>query len=360
MRWIGRLLANILLGINALVVLFLLLSAYSPYCNPQSFPVLSCLGLAFPVFLLGTLLFVCFWLVVYRKYILLSLLALVVCWQPIRTYIPCNWFGDKAPEHAVKILTFNTRAFGEKTSHTKEKPNEILAYLQQSDADIICLQEYIWGNKLKKKDIDYAMKKYPYKHYYSLAGGLNGLGCYSRFPILSAIPIKYKSQRNGSIAYQIKVNEDTLLVVNNHLESFKIGDSEVATYQGVLDSLGNKNHLVGLRKLIGKLAEGTSIRALQADTIARIVSRFPGEKVVVCGDFNDSPISYTHRVLNEHLQDAFVQSGNGFGFSYVQHRMLFRIDHLLIGREMNAYQCTVDDAITASDHYPVWCYVTWE
>jgi len=360
MRWVGRLLAEIMLGINILIVLMLLLAAYSSYLNPQSFPTLSCMGLAFPVFLLANLLFFCFWLFVHRKYALLSFLALIGCWGAITTYVPLNWFKGDAPDNAVRILSYNTRAFGEKASHTKETPNEILAYLQQSDADIICLQEYIWGNKLKKKDIDYAMRKYPYKHYYSLAGGLNGLGCYSRFPILSATPIKYKSRRNGSIAYRIKVEEDTLLVINNHLESFKIASSDVKTYQGGMDSPGDKKNAAGLWKLVKKLAEGTSARAIQADTIANMVGTMEGQKVVVCGDFNDSPISYTHRVLTDCLQDAFVESGNGFGFSYTQNRMFFRIDHILISKGMRAYQCTVDHTMLASDHYPIWCDVAWE
>ena len=360
MRFIGQFLAWILLGVNSILALFLILTAYSPLLNPQAFPVLSCLGLAFPVFLLFNVLFLCFWLLVYRKYAFLSFLAMLCCWDAINTYMPVNMFGSEPPENAIKILSYNTRAFGEKASHTKEKPNEILDYLQQSDADIICLQECIWGGKLRKKDIDYAMKKYPYKHYCSLAGGLNGLGCYSRFPILSATPIKYKSSRNGSVAYRIKVKEDTLLVINNHLESFKIDNQDVETYQGVMDSPGDKKNSAGIRTLVKKLAEGTSIRSLQADTIAGLVDRFKGKGIIVCGDFNDSPLSYTHRVLSENLQDAFVQSGNGFGFSYVQHRLCFRIDHLLIGKDMQSYQCTVDNTMKGSDHYPIWCYVTWK
>lgn len=359
MRFIGKFLAWILLGVNFVVVLFLLLTAYSPHLSPHSFPVLSCFGLAFPVFSVTNVLFLLFWLLVYRRYALLPFFALICCWEAINAYFPVNLFEKDVPENAIKVLSYNTRAFGEKASHTKEKPNEILAYLQQSDADIICLQEYIWGNRLKKKDIDYAMRKYPYKHYYSLAGGLNGLGCYSRFPIISATPIKYKSKRNGSIAYRIKVKEDTLLVINNHLESFKIENRDVEAYQGMLESPTDKKNSVGFRKLVKKLAEGTSIRALQADTIAKLVNQYPGKGVVVCGDFNDSPLSYAHRVLNESLQDTFIQSGSGFGFSYVQHPLYFRIDHILIGEEMQSYQCTVDNTMKGSDHYPITCYVSW-
>ena len=359
MRFIGQFLAWILLGINSVAGLFLILSAYSPYLSPHTFPLLSCLGLAFPIFLLANILFFLFWLLIYRKYALLPFVALLGCWNPINTYMPINLSGKDIPTNAIKVLSYNTRAFAEKASHTKERPNEILTYLQQCDADIICLQEYIWGDRLKKKDIDYAMRKYPYKHYYSLGGGLNGLGCYSRFPILSATPIKYRSNRNGSIAYRIKVDKDTLLVINNHLESFKIGNKDVKAYQGMMDSPGDEKHSAGLRILVKKLAEGTSIRASQADTIAKFINQAQNKKVVVCGDFNDSPLSYTHRVLSENLQDAFVQSGSGLGFSYTQHRMYFRIDHILLGQEMQSYQCFIDNAMKGSDHYPIMCYVSW-
>ncbi len=59
----------------------------------------------------------------------------------------------------------------------KDNPNSVLEYLRNGNADIICLQEYILSNRLAKKDVDYALRNYPYKHYYKLTGA-NGLGCY--------------------------------------------------------------------------------------------------------------------------------------------------------------------------------------
>ena len=47
---------------------------------------------------------------------------------------------------------------------------------------------------LTKKEVDYALRDYPYKNYHKISGA-NGLGCYSRFPILSAHPVKYKIPR---------------------------------------------------------------------------------------------------------------------------------------------------------------------
>lgn len=360
MRYIGRLLARILLGVNVLAVLLMLLSAYSPYWDAQAHPVCSGMGLFFPVFMLANLLFLLFWLVVCRKFSLLSLLAFVVCWNAVRTYVPLNIGGKAAPENAIKILSYNTRGFGEKAAHTAEKPNPVLDYLRQCDADIICLQEYIWGGKLKRKDIDYALRNYRYKHYQPLADGLNGLGCYSRYPILSATPIKFGKTRNGAVAYRIRVGEDTLLVVNNHLESNKILMSDVETYQDMIDAPESRKVLAGGWKLLGKLAEATSIRAEQVGKVLEHLDKFQGKGVVVCGDFNDSPISYAYRMLSENLKDAFVESGCGIGVSYNLHRMPFRIDHILLSRNLDVYECTVDNTTKASDHYPVWCYLSWD
>ena len=360
MRFIGRILAFVLLGINALMVVLMLVSAYSPHVDPHIHPMWSSVGLLFPVFLLVNFLFLCFWAVVYWRFAFFPLLAFICCWGSIRTYFPINLFQEDAPEHAIKVLSYNTRAFGNKEKHTKEKPNRILAYLQESDADIICLQEYIVNGKLKKKDVDYALRKYPYRHHHSMAKGRNGLGCYSKYPILSATLVKYQSEMNGSIAYQFKIGNDTLLVINNHLESNRIGDSEVGAYQEVIESRDGKKVSAGIWKLMKKMAEAIKVRARQAETIKEETEKFHGKGIVLCGDFNDTPVSYTHRMMSEGLKDAFVESGNGLGISYNQHRMYFRIDHILLSKNLKAYNCTVDNSIDASDHYPIWCYISWE
>ena len=355
---IGKLLGYILLGVNAVLAALLCFSAFSPYLNPHTSPVASCAGLFFPVFLIFNVAFLFFWLLVYRRYALFPLLVLLVCWNSIQTYYPINWFQEDAPEDAIKVLSFNTRGFGDMASHTKEKPNEVLEYLRNSDADIICIQEYIYGGKLKKKDIDYALRDYPYRHYRSLGKGLNGLGCYSRYPILSAKPIKYDSDRNGSMIYNIKVKDDTLVVLNNHLESNRIIKSDVKTYQDMVDDPSKEKVSSGMRKLLKKLAGATAIRARQVDVLSEVLQDLRGKKLIVCGDFNDTPISYTHRVLSEDLQDAFVESGNGLGISYNRDRLYIRIDHILTSKNLKVFECKVDDSIKASDHNPIWCRVS--
>ena len=356
---IGKLLGYILLGINVVLAALLCFSAFSPYLNPHTNPVASCAGLFFPVFLVLNIAFLLFWLVAYRRYALFSILVLLICWNSIQTYFPINWFQGDAPDDAIKVLSYNTRAFGDRTPHTKEKPNEVLEYLKNSDADIICIQEYIYGGKLKKKDIDYALRKYPYRHYLSLNKDMNGLGCYSRYPILSAKRIKYESVGNGSVAYYIKVKDDTLVVLNNHLESNRIIRADVETYQDMVDDPNRENVSSGLRKLLKKLADATVVRSKQADVLSETIRGLKGKKLIVCGDFNDTPISYTHHVLCRELQDVFVEAGNGLGISYNRDRLYFRIDHILASKDIEVHECKVDDSIKASDHNPIWCRISW-
>ena len=80
--------------------------------------------------------------------------------------------------------------------------------------------------------MDYALRDYPYKNYHKISD--QQFGYYSRFPILSAHPVKYASLNNGSIAYKIKVNGDTLLVVNNHLESNKLTEKDKEVYREMM------------------------------------------------------------------------------------------------------------------------------
>ena len=79
--------------------------------------------------------------------------------------------------------------------------------------------------------------------------------------------------------------------------------------------------------------------------------------LIVCGDFNTSPISYAHRVIGRGLDDAFVESGFGMGISYHRNGFYFRIDHILTSPDLKAYRCTVDSRIDNSDHYPIWCNI---
>ena len=362
MRHLGNLVALLILAINALSTGLLLLTAYSPYIQPTVHPVQSCLGLAFPVFVLINGGFLIFWLAIQRyKTALLPLIGFLLCYSQLRTYLPLNFHTSNPPEGSIKILSYNIMGFD--GSHKKDGNNPILTYLKKSDADILCLQEYTFdksSRRLTQKDIERELKAYPYRRINVVGSGngyTNKIACYSKYPILSARVLNYTSNYNGSVLYELKLNEDTITLINNHLESNKLTKIDKDMYENMLKAPEKEKVKSGARLLVHKLAEASAIRAPQADCIAQEIAASRHSSVIVCGDFNDTPISYTHRVIAQNLDDAFTQSGCGLGISYNQNKFYFRIDNILISKNLQSYNCTVDRSIKESDHYPIWCYI---
>lgn len=364
MRFFGKLTLSIILILNLLCIALLLLAAYSPWFAPATHPRLSCLGLTFPIFLAGNICFFVFWLIVRYRLAVVPVLGFLLCAPQIRAYIPFNLHTGNVPEQAIKILSYNIMSFAD-LQKTKTDKNPTLQYLSESEADIICLQEYnpASGNASTcPAAIEKALKAYPYKQVNRIGAKHSGnhLACYSKHPILSTKRIEYESQSNGSVVYEIKIGGDTITLINNHLESNKLTASDKELYTGLWQLPETEKMKQGAAHLIRKLAEAQRIRAIQADAINEAIRSSAHAAVIVCGDFNDSPISYTHRTIGSSLNDAFTSSGRGLGISYNQNRFYFRIDHILTSKPAKSYNCTVDKSIKSSDHYPIWCYVTLE
>ena len=361
MKFVRRFIVLIGGAFNGLFVLLLIATAYSPYIDPTVHPMWSCLGLAFPVFLLTDIAFLLLWIIVRQyKMALLPLAGLLLCYGQIRTYIPLNFPAEHVPEGSLKILSYNIMGFnsGKKT----DGENAILAYLQHSGADILCLQEFATYSspRLTKAEVDQALDNYPYQRVDKLGSAdisTNYIACYSKYPILSARKLNYASDGNGSVVYELKVGEDTLTLINNHLESNKLTAEDKQVYTGMLTDPKKEKVKSGARLLWKKLAEASAIRGPQADAVAQAIRTSPHSKIIVCGDFNDTPISYARRVIGQDMNDAFTQSGQGLGISYNQNRFYFRIDHILVSKKLRTYKCTVDRSIKDSDHYPIECYV---
>lgn len=362
MKQIGRLARFIFLAINAFLVGMLLLTAYSPYINPEIHPAQSCLGLTFPIFLVINLFFLLFWIIVHYRFAWLPLLGFLLCFSQIRTYIPINIKETTKPENSIKLLSYNVMSLG--CMKMENGKNPILEYIKESKADIVCMQEYAAPEACKEglddKKIKQTLKAYPYRNIKQVGKNKSGsyMACYSKYPILSARMIDYSSDYNGSMVYDIKIGKDTVLLINNHLESNKLTIEDKVLYEEMLKDPKAEKIKIGLKQLVKKLAEASAIHSVQARAIAQEIARSPYSSVIVCGDFNDSPISYTHRIIAQNLNDAFTESGCGLGISYNQNKFYFRIDNILISKNLKASGCTVDNSIKDSDHYPIWCYIT--
>ena len=246
--------------------------------------------------------------------------------------------------------------------HTSTNPNPIIQYIANSNADIVCLQEYMVGtlpNFLTQEKIERALYMYPYhftvplvrKNRYSI-----GLAIYSKFPIISSRRIRYDSTFNGSTFHELDIKGERLYVINNHLESFKLTIEDRTKYEEFFKNM-NAESFDELKEAVQKkISTAFQIRAEQAEIVAEEIEKLNGDYLIVCGDFNDTPVSYAYRVIKGSMIDAFAESGTGPGITYNQNYYWLRIDHILHSPNIQAYNAKVDN-IAASDHYPMWCYL---
>lgn len=358
-----KLLLHILFTIaNVLVVVLFLVSAFSDRISPEKHLIFSYIGLAFPVFLFLNFLFILYWLFLTKwKLALIGIAAFIIALEPVTSYLPFHSMKSPVPENSIKVLTYNVMGFAYK-NHSVDDPNSIVEYIADSNADIVCIQEYSVsksGNNLTAKKLKQALKMYPYRSVIGLNSNkyqTSGIAVFSKFPILHSHRIDYKSTFNGSSIHELDVRGKTVTLVNNHLESFKLTMEDRSKYSQAIRNLDSEalGDLKGTLKQ--KLGTAFLIRAKQAEKVAEEIKETKSEYILVCGDFNDTPISYAHRTIQGSLIDAFAESGRGLGVSYNQNKFWFRIDHIMHSSNIKSYRCTVDK-VNYSDHYPMWCYL---
>ena len=346
-----------LIGIMSWVtVLMLWCSAGSVFINPNLFQYISIAGLAFPFFLAGVLvmLFVC--LLLARKKIWIPLLGLAVCSLSIRSYCPINipWAH---PKNSFKIISYNTMGFATGTKDSA-KEEGILKYLTDSHADFFCFQEghCIPAKLLGEKILPKLDRTFGYHDTLRIAESI--LGCCSKYPIIGKELI-CKDDMNGAAAFHILLGaKDTLFLINCHLKSMGLSDDDRKQYSKMVKQLNDSNAETHSRLLISKISKATVIRANQADDVARYIERHAGKNIIVCGDFNDTPISYTHhRIHSTGLTDAYSMTANGIGRSFNRDAIIVRIDHLFCSEHWKPYGFRIDKSIKSSDHYPIVGYL---
>lgn len=345
-------------GANIATIIVMCLIGYSDRLSPADHPVLSCLGMTFPIFLLANLCFLIFWVLFRFRMIWLPVGGFMVSYVPINIYMPLNLKASDAPEGAIKLVSYNVCEYG--GNYKYEQGFEVIRdYLFEENPDIVCLQEDV--DSWRRYCFKHYEKKFAYNdtvHFIHSDLSTNGVGIHTRFPIIRRERIPYRSNANGSVAWYLQVDKDTLLVINNHFEGTHLSTKDREAYQGII-----KGEMKGdtarkeSKKLLVTLAESSSRRAPQIEAVCRYIEAHRQYPIILCGDFNDTPISYSRYKMAQVLNDCFAKTGKGLGLSYNQNGFHFRIDYIFCSDDITPYNCKIDSKIDASDHYPIVCWL---
>jgi len=349
-KWFYRL----LLFIDLTLALALLISYSAKYISPSLSLIVALVGMAYSYILVLFILFSIFLLILRKhQWLLLNILVILVGWGNLISWVQLNSSSNEPSD--FRILSYNVRLFDlYNWKHNQESKRQILAFLKKQDADIISFQEFYYDNRTFLIDSVSLALDMPY--YYvtdsRLVLGFEHFGqaIFSKYPIKSSKIIQFPNTTNMSLYCDIEVKKDKIVrVFSNHLESYRFA---VKDYEVISDIKEKKTDINKVTGLLGRLETALIKRSYQAEKIASLVNASP-YPVIVTGDFNDTPNSYTYHQIARYLSDAFIENGKGFSNTYKGAFPSFRIDYILYGKGLKSvsYERLIFDA---SDHFPIY------
>lgn len=329
----------------------LLLSAYGGRVDPVVWTLPSMLTLALPVVLLFVIVAMVL-LAIFKQWraVVVLLGALLLSWPTIRLISPFNISQPKADSEKtqLKVLTMNVTEFNWQKGN---EPSENMRYILDQDADIVVIQEglvYFSFENLStvKPMLKELYKKYPYrkKEFYDV-------GIISKYPFTE---VKSEVLSQDTLNYFIKAWDveapgGELRVVNMHLSSlrFTANDSQVIESMNVPSDRKRR-----IKSVAQKLGNGFISHSRQAKAVRQLLDETSGD-VLVMGDMNDTPGSFTYRtVCGEDLRDAWADTGFGPMYTFHAHHLYVKIDHIFYRGDMKVLSCRRDKE-GESDHYPL-------
>lgn len=346
---------------NLLAVFCLLSADLCAWLDPSKFTFCAIMGLGFEWLALLNVVFALSWLLTHRKgWALLSVVALLFSLHPLSCTISHNKpQNDLSAPKALSVLTYNTHMMG---MVKKAGKNEVLKYVKESGADVVCLQEYevrkdpyyLTFNEAK----NYLQNQYPYTYYdFAHYNGKRqyGVAVYSRYPLINKQTIHYETRANISNRCDIVMGHDTIRLFNNHLESNRFDGDDLALTEDEMTSDGLKKTM---RQLVKKMRQAYTFRAPEVREVRKEIEQSP-YPVLVVGDMNDGPVSFTYHTLSKGLQDAYLQGSRcRLGHTYKLRFGGVRIDYILADKRFHVEWCDTEN-VDYSDHLPLAATFTW-
>ena len=353
-----KILYKILLAVNAVFAFSLLLSYLAVSISPADFALPAFFGLSYPYLLLINILLVIIWAMLLRFEALISVVVIAIGFNHFSNYIKLTKPSENKSD-TFKLLSYNVRLFNffeNNRGITSER--KVIAFIKAQKPDIVCLQEFFMTGYPAVEEplmLEALGGKY-YSHMKLIGSGKGryyGIVTFSKFPIIRKGEIVHPGSSSLSIFTDVLIKNDTFRIYNNHLQSFRLHRMERSFIEELTVS-DDKQTINEVKSLSVSLKKGFIKRAQQAQKVKDNINSSPFP-VIVVGDFNDTPVSYVYTKIRKGLNDSFVNSGYGAGFTYIGNYPRNRIDYILYNSTLvNSYFEIIK--VKYSDHYPIIAY----
>ena len=340
------LLLDVVMGVVTLCVLLLFVTMlFVPTLDPREWGWVSTLGLIAPFVYVAQALLTLYWIVRWRVVVAILMIVVSMCgvgqlshfykFETRRVYTEPN-LRPCYDSRALKVLSYNVRSFID--DRGERCLDSVVAMIKSLNPDILCLQEMGFS------EIADSLLAPLHPMPRSLSRSELSPAIYSRYPIIRAGRIdSLKEFVWVDVVVKRGTREDTLRIFNNHLHTTAIRRDD-SNYIENHAYLGDDS-LEQVRSMVSRLTENNILRAAQVDTLVQMIAASP-YPTIVCGDFNDTPVSYTYRSMARNLRDAFRWAGRGYSHTYRGFFDMLRIDYVMCSDEFAPLSYEVIDSWT--------------
>jgi len=348
------------LFVTVLCLAGMMAASAAQYFDPLQHWVFALLGLCFLPMLALTVFFLIFWIIVRIRLAWIPFIGLLVALPGLLHIVSFNVFKAKShsAQHDLKLMTYNVRNFDlynwSDESATRRK---MMSMIGDERPDVACFQEFFTSDDKAFDNASILTKtigfNYNHTEITTTVGGNQhwGIATFSNFPIVGKGRVDFPMKTNNACIYtDLNVKGTTVRLYNVHLQSIYLTRKDYA-YIEDFQSDRNKMSPIANERILTKLRNAYRLRGEQVNLIEQSVEASP-YPVLLCGDFNDTPVSYAYRVFNKTLNDCFLDKGWGISPTYNGMIPLLRIDYVL---HDTSFQTLAYRRLTQaySDHYPV-------
>lgn len=344
------------LAANILVVIFTLFAYYCAYLSPIKYWWAGFLALSIPVCLLTNVIFLLHWFLhkSFRGFISLATLLIGYPFLESSISLALGKNIKKNKANTFSLMSYNVKVFNV-YNHLQGKDSinakSIIQQVVEDSSDIKCLQEFFCEDDSKVFNTIERIRQNK-KYHYAIAptkekrNNYFGIAIFSRFPIIRAAEVPFPKSKNRGQFADILIGKDTIRIYNVHLQSISLDEEKMFSNESYEELKKTYNNV------FKRMKRGFQQRALQTDLLIKHITQSP-YPVILTGDLNDTPYSYTYTSFKNILQNAFEKAGTGFDFSYNGKMFFLRIDNQFFSKKIKIHYFETDRKFTYSDHFPI-------
>jgi len=368
-KWVSKIarFSSFMKVLTIVSLLALIFSYLCPYVHPETFWLLPFFGLAYPIIVCISLLFLIYWALLRSRWFFIVLGVILLGGNLHFRTLAITFSPELAGESdsTWKIMSYNVRLFdvyNESTYERNQNRNAIISYINEMQPDIICFQEFYHQDSpttFSTKDTLISLlkiKDYHERYSHKLKGRQNfGICMLSKYPIIAKGDVMFETKNtdNYCIFADIVKGTDTIRFYNIHLQSIKLQNNDYELFGEKKQKPSEKRSTFSL--LIEKLKIAYPERADQARRVVEHMESSP-YPVIVCGDFNDTPQSYVYNQFNKLLIDSFRETSSGLGVTYAGKVPAGRIDYIFHTQDLAAQHFKIQKEVH-SDHLAIFCEI---